>query len=139
MKKKNPLKAGRRYPVSVVIIDMDDFKIVNDTLGHSEGDRLLQEFGTICRQIFRGEDVVARIGGDEFAVILPETDKPAVRSVLERLQEAINRHNVTKPESPISFSAGIGTAKSAGELEDTFRRADNRMYREKKLKKTNNL
>ncbi|NMB56210.1 MAG: diguanylate cyclase [Leptolinea sp.] len=133
---KSRLNLGRRFPVSVVVIDLDDFKSINDSLGHGAGDALLKEFGDIARHVFRAEDVVARIGGDEFAILLPQTDKPAVLEAVQRLRDTVCRYNSKTSGRPICFSAGTGTAKAPGELDDAIRRADNRMYREKKLKKS---
>ena len=133
------LKAGRRYPVSVVIVDMDELKSVNDSLGHSAGDLMLKNFGAIAHRIFRGEDVVARIGGDEFAVLLPETERLTAHAIVDRLREAVVQHNAANPEQKIFFSVGTATAKSADDLDDAIRRADNRMYREKRQKKKDDL
>jgi diguanylate cyclase (GGDEF)-like protein/PAS domain S-box-containing protein len=129
------LKAGRRFPVSIVIVDMDELKSVNDSLGHSAGDLMLKNFGAIAHRVFRGDDVVARIGGDEFAVLLPETERQTAHAIVDRLKEAVVLHNAANPEQKVLFSVGTATAKSADELEDAIRRADNRMYREKRQKK----
>lgn len=132
---KKRLASGRRFPVTAVIIDLDEFKAVNDTLGHNAGDLILHDFGRIIRHVFRAEDVVARIGGDEFAILLPETDKQAAREAVERLRDAVVAHNVETSDHKIYFSVGTGTANAPEELEDAIRRADTRMYHEKKVKK----
>jgi len=76
-------------PLSAIMLDIDHFKRVNDTYGHTVGDRLLQEVAESCRQEVRKVDVVGRYGGDEFAILLPESDLAATRQVAERLRKAI--------------------------------------------------
>lgn len=135
---KNRLRVSRRYPVSVIMIDMDEMKVVNDTYGHRAGDDLLRKFSSIGKQIFRADDVFARIGGDEFAVFLPGTSEKVAKTVVERLKRTFIEHNVEFPDSQILFSVGSATAQTPDELEDAIRRADNRMYREKRQKREAN-
>ncbi|NLF51076.1 MAG: PAS domain S-box protein [Leptolinea sp.] len=132
---KARLKNSRRYPVSVVMVDMDTLKEVNDSQGHQAGDALLRKFASIARRVFRQEDMIARIGGDEFAVFLPETERETVRQALERLRIAVKKYNDQNPELSLSFSAGTATAPSPDELDEAIHRADYRMFREKKQKK----
>lgn len=132
---KARLKNSRRYPVSVVMVDMDTLKEVNDFQGHQAGDALLRKFASIARRVFRQEDMIARIGGDEFAVFLPETERETVRQALERLRIAVKKYNDQNPELSLSFSAGTATAPSPDELDEAIHRADYRMFREKKQKK----
>jgi diguanylate cyclase (GGDEF)-like protein len=124
-----------RRPLSVLMIDLDDFKLVNDTFGHLFGDRVLAWAGELIRSTLRGSDVPARYGGDEFAVILPETDGEAARRVAERILQAC-RMRAFRGESrgplPIGLSIGLATfptdARGAQEL---VAAADRALYRVK--------
>ncbi|MCA9710582.1 MAG: diguanylate cyclase, partial [Myxococcales bacterium] len=80
-----------RQPLTVAYVDLDDFKLVNDSQGHGAGDRVLQRAAETMRTELRRGDVAARIGGDEFVLLLPHTDEPGARSVLQRLHERLQR------------------------------------------------
>lgn len=100
-----------RRPLSVLMLDLDDFKVVNDTFGHLYGDRVLVHVAEQVRSTLRASDVPARYGGDEFAVILPETDREAAAAVAERILEAFERSPFTdEARRTFSVSASIGVA-----------------------------
>ncbi|NMB42348.1 MAG: diguanylate cyclase [Firmicutes bacterium] len=127
----------RFQPVSIIICDVDDLKLVNDTLGHDQGDILLKATAAAVRFPFRSTDIVARIGGDEFAIILPRTNKDAAQKACRRIEESIYHHNISRPELYLSVSLGVGTSDESDQgLIETFKRADSSMYRNK-LNKTN--
>jgi len=129
------LQGGRWDPVGVLLCDVDGLKLVNDTMGHDVGDTLLITASRIIKEAFRGSDMVARIGGDEFAVLLPNSDKKAVFSAAERVREAISSHNATNPDIPMSISIGYITGNTDSKnMSDLFKEADNNMYREKLLR-----
>ncbi len=130
------LTVSRHYPVSVVVADVDGLKMVNDNFGHAEGDRLIRMAARVLREAFRSDDIVARIGGDEFAVILPETDGEAVRSAVKRvlrLQRVASREIA---DFSLSLSTGAATAGQGEELLDALKVADARMYYHKLQKKS---
>jgi diguanylate cyclase (GGDEF)-like protein/PAS domain S-box-containing protein len=118
--------------IGILSCDVDGLKLVNDTLGHDQGDRLLAAAARVIRESFREGDLVARIGGDEFSVVLPNTTEPSVESACQRIQEAVAAYNAASPELPLSISVGFaiknGTHKN---LKDVFKEADNHMYRRK--------
>ncbi len=124
---------GDRYrPVSIIMSDVDGLKLVNDTLGHDAGDTLLVAAAAVVRDIFRKGDMVARIGGDEFAVLLPNCAEATVRRLAGRIGEAVAAYNGANPELPLSVSIGFATgADPAQSLGEVFKEADNAMYREK--------
>jgi diguanylate cyclase (GGDEF)-like protein len=124
------LDQGQDFPVSIIISDLDDMKTVNDEQGHAIGDDLLQHTASVLKNVFRTSDILARIGGDEFAVLLPRTDAATVAKVVVRAQARIMEHNRQNPELPIKLSLGAFTAEK-GKLEDAFIAADRRMYAEK--------
>jgi len=124
------LERGRHFPLSIVMADLDDLKVINDTLGHEAGDLQLKQAALLLRDAFRGEDVVARIGGDEFAVLLPDTDEEAVGEVLARIRESQALWNDSH-ETPIKLSLGIATAKNTCEVLEALKTADHRMYQDK--------
>ena len=100
-----------RRPLSMLMLDLDDFKLVNDTFGHLFGDRVLTWTAELIRSTLRASDVPARYGGDEFAIILPETDHDEARRAAERILEAFrSRAFVGEQRGPVPISASIGVA-----------------------------
>jgi diguanylate cyclase (GGDEF)-like protein len=115
-------------PLALMYVDLDNFKAVNDSLGHETGDELLIKVAATIHSTVRGTDVVARLGGDEFAVLLPETDQEAgltvVRKVQEQLLEGMRQENW-----PVTCSIGLTSFRDAPEsVEEMVRRADAVMY-----------
>ncbi len=127
---------GGREPTSVLMIDLDGLKGVNDGHGHAEGDKLLRRTAAALRTSFRSADVVARIGGDEFVVLLPGVDGEELRCAVRRLLDDVGRMNELHGGQPVRFSLGGGTAVAPGTLAATIRSADARMYRQKQERKS---
>ena len=126
------LQDGRYAPIGIIVCDLNGLKLVNDTLGHESGDELLASAAALIQEYFRSSDIVARIGGDEFAVLLTEVEQEEVQKLVQRLREAVSEYNSNDPKIHLTLS--IGYALSSGEIQDPqalFREADNRMYREK--------
>lgn len=122
---------GCTYPISMVVSDLDGLKHTNDLLGHLAGDNLLRRAAQALRDVFRSTDVIARIGGDEFAVLLPGMDQDGTRRVVDRLRLHLVELNRLQPEPSLSISVGFATAMDADALEQIFHRADLAMYEEK--------
>ncbi len=132
------LERSRQFPVSVINCDLDGLKQINDTFGHAAGDTAITGAAEILRHVFRAEDVVARIGGDEFAIILPNTDIENTPNIIHRLESAIAAHNATLPDGqarPLSLSYGYVTVPVGESLIDGHKLADTRMYEAKAKKK----
>jgi diguanylate cyclase (GGDEF)-like protein/PAS domain S-box-containing protein len=125
------LKSGRFDPVGIMIGDVDGLKLVNDTLGHSMGDTVLVTAANIIQECFRGSDVVSRVGGDEFAVLLPNTERNVIESACCRIRNAVSRNNVSNLQLPLSISLGFAVADGKSSMEELYKEADNQMYREK--------
>ncbi len=129
------MKSSRHYPVSIVMADVDGLKQVNDTFGHAAGDRLIKRAAQALKDSFRSEDMVARIGGDEFAVILPSADQETVKSAIKRVLACLEEINCTGGDHPISISLGSATAEHSNKLAETISLADSLMYYYKKRRK----
>lgn len=126
------LEDGRQVPLGIIVCDIDGLKLVNDTLGHNKGDALLKAAATVIKKPFRKGDMVARTGGDEFAVLLPRTDRAAVEAACARIRSAVLAHNAASPELPLSISVGFAVADAAPvDMNGLLKEADNNMYREK--------
>jgi len=128
------LEKSNEYPVSIIFADIDDLKGVNDTYGHAAGDDLLKRTTQVLSHAFREGDIMARIGGDEFAIILPQTDHDTAESVCERLRETLTKYNAENPKKPIRISYGSSTSEK-GDLKKAVMAADQRMYEEKAARK----
>jgi diguanylate cyclase (GGDEF)-like protein len=112
-------------PLALAIIDLDDFKLINDRQGHAVGDLVLRQFAATTGRALRSIDVAARLGGDEFALLLPNVDAGAARLALQRFQKALLDY-------PLPIGCSVGVAQVVGgDLEDVLRHADDALYRAK--------
>ena len=129
------IKRAKRYghPLSVVMIDIDHFKKVNDSCGHSAGDRVLVELSKICMNTLRESDVFGRYGGEEFAMILVESNMEAAVVTAERIREAIASHKVVEGKMVINISVSLGVAELLpdDDLDSMLKRADIALYQAK--------
>jgi diguanylate cyclase (GGDEF)-like protein len=132
------LERARRYGrgLAVVFCDVDALKELNDTLGHLEGDRVLKRIGASLRESTRGSDFAARVGGDEFAVCLVESDLESGRAFLQRLEDHVAALGQTGSlPAALTMSAGIAHFPGdASSVEGLLRCADERLYEEKRSK-----
>ncbi len=130
------LEKSRLFPISIFMIDVDGLKIINDTQGHAVGDELLQRLAQALQKSFRPEDMVARIGGDEFVIVLPMTKENAAHLALKRINHflELNSHNKNNNSNAIKISIGIATCDKQGSLLNTFKKADDLMYLDKRSK-----
>ncbi|HEY6220718.1 MAG TPA: GGDEF domain-containing protein [Gemmatimonadaceae bacterium] len=103
--------------VSVAAIDIDHFKVINDTHGHPEGDRVIRQLATIMMNTARDTDTVARLGGDEFVVILPDSDLRGTRTFAERLRERVSQTGFGPPGASIAVTISIGVAVAEGKAQ----------------------
>jgi diguanylate cyclase len=126
-----------RKPMTLALLDVDNFKALNDRLGHSVGDEALKHLVAAVREAIRPTDVLARFGGEEFVILLPNADLEAAAEVMKRVQRALTRrfflHNNEKVL--ITFSAGIALWKPGESQEQVTARADAALYRAKKAGK----
>jgi len=126
------LNDGRYTPIAVLVCDVDGLKMYNDSFGHLVGDRLIKKVAELLANNFRAGDVVARIGGDEFAVLLPHVTRATVEKAVAKLQKAISEENANNAEFLLSLSIGMAIdANKKVDLIRLFREADSDMYREK--------
>lgn len=131
---EHELRRGRRFghEVSLLILDIDHFKRVNDTWGHMAGDRVICTIADTCSQYVRSDiDVVGRIGGEEFAIVLPETDYASSLDLAERLRKAVAELSISVESALISPTVSVGAATSSQDcamFRDLLREADKALY-----------
>lgn len=137
---KQQLSSARREGrhASLVYIDMDGLKRLNDTHGHEIGSRVIQEVGDILRETFRSSDLIARIGGDEFVVFETSNDQIDEGNDVQRLQDNVTRHNAQQVRDyEISLSIGVASmdSDSSMTLEELLKHGDKTMYQQKRNKR----
>jgi len=133
------LNNTRKVPLAIIIGDIDGLKQINDNYGHKMGDKYIKKTGEIFDLATRNEDVVSRIGGDEFAAVLPNTDGDATRKLCNRINSLCKKINDTDelPES-LEISLGYEIMNDVNQdLNNIFEKADQKMYKNKKKRKTN--
>jgi diguanylate cyclase (GGDEF)-like protein len=126
------LDTKRQLPLSIIMGDVNGLKTINDTFGHQEGDRLLIDAAAILKKACRKEDIVCRIGGDEFAVLLPKTKKETAIKICSRLRKACE--TTERAVALIRFALGVATRNGDDQnFDEVFREAENMMYLDKPL------
>ncbi len=120
-----------RSRLSVALIDLDDFKTINDTYGHLVGDQVLRELASLIRGNLRSTDMVGRYGGEEFIVVMPETDFTTAAGVVERLRKVVEE-TFFEPVGSVSISVGLTSLREGDSVESLLRRADEFLYRAKR-------
>ncbi len=129
--------AARGKPLTVLVLDIDYFKSINDTYGHDAGDDVLREFALRIRKSIRGIDLACRYGGEEFVVVMPETDMAVATMVAERLRRRIAARAVSDPagrraRSRSPFRSGSRRSAANDTAATVLKRADQALYRAKR-------
>jgi diguanylate cyclase (GGDEF)-like protein/PAS domain S-box-containing protein len=130
------LQHNMRLPVSIIVVDVDGLKLTNDSKGHEAGDRLIVSVATILTEACRGDDTIARVGGDEFSILLPATDEENLQVVLDRINKSQDRFNNANSNFKVEFSKGSATALKGKDISNALRLADERMYADKMMRKS---
>nr|WP_277626207.1 GGDEF domain-containing protein [Arsenicicoccus piscis] len=121
--------AERGEPLSLVLLDIDHFKVVNDSFGHLVGDQVLADLGALLRRHARPSDVVTRYGGEEFAILQPRTPLPVAEAFAERLREAVADYRWTAADpGRVTISAGVASALDRTDDRSLIRAADRALY-----------
>jgi diguanylate cyclase (GGDEF)-like protein/PAS domain S-box-containing protein len=124
------LDTKRQLPISIIMADVNGLKIINDSFGHQKGDQLLVKTAKILKSTIRDEDILARQGGDEFAIILPKTDRKSAQQIINRIKRKCEKTEADE----LRVSIALGTATKTEEIEDIeeiLKQADNDMYQNK--------
>jgi diguanylate cyclase (GGDEF)-like protein/PAS domain S-box-containing protein len=128
----NRLERKSLRPVSAIIIDLNGLKEANDQLGHEAGDALLRRFGEVLNGVASAPVTASRIGGDEFAILMPGADTRAATAMADTVRELLKINNQFYSDAPISMSLGVATSEPGETMEHVVRRADALMYDEKR-------
>jgi diguanylate cyclase (GGDEF)-like protein len=128
----NDPSAPPELPITIMVCDLDSLKLVNDTLGHPVGDALLQTAATILQEVCPFNAIVSRIGGDEFAILMPQTGAASAHELNRLIQTKVDHHNAQYENLPLGISIGWAVAESASfKMRALFNQADAAMYRDK--------
>lgn len=124
------ISLARRHgqPLCLVMADLDHFKRINDTFGHEAGDRVLVHFADLLKRTCRKEDLPARLGGEEFAVLLPMTPEEGALQFGNRVREELRKARILDREEPVTTSMGLALLGPGEDLDALLRRADKALY-----------
>lgn len=120
--------------LSIIIVDIDDLKDINDKLGHRAGDKHIIDAAEIISGAFRKADIVARIGGDEFCALLPFVDGNTAEYYRGKIMAGVEAHNSQRNGPKIGLSVGVATSFSSDKVIEVFQRADEDLYKDKRGK-----
>lgn len=126
------LERRAAFPVSIIMVDLNELKAVNDQFGHAAGDALLRRTGEVLAEAIDKPSHAARIGGDEFAVLMPMTDEKEAQVVMETIEKLVELNNQFYSARPLNLSLGVATSEPGERLESVAKRADARMYEAKR-------
>lgn len=130
------IEQNKIRPVSIISVDLTGLKMINDYLGHSRGDEVLTATASIMRGTLRRSDCIARVGGDEFLILLPGCDESRGHKVREKLRKAFNEYNAAKPPLPVFVAIGIAATESMDRsLKTAMAIADEQMYEDKRARR----
>lgn len=121
----------QRNPLSIILLDIDDFKRINDTFGHDEGDEVIKSISNLLTKNVRGTDTLSRWGGEEFVILLPSTSLEQAKIVANNLRRIIFEHNFNIPQQKISCSFGVAIYNPEDTKEKLFKRVDKILYKAK--------
>ena len=123
----------RAYPLSIAVCDIDHFKSINDNLGHLRGDKVLKLVARELSRRIRNEDFVARFGGEEFVIVMPDTDEPSAVAAVEKVRSCIEEcpFNFNNERIPVTASFGVTSFSEGDTIESCFERADKALYKAK--------
>jgi diguanylate cyclase (GGDEF)-like protein len=127
--------ARHNRPLSVLLFDLDRFKVINDEHGHLGGDHVLRELAGLMREVIRTEEMLARYGGEEFVVVLPECPHQIAMNVAERLRKLVEQHTFLLDDEaiPVTISVGVASLTNPGEtVTELLDRADEKLYEAKR-------
>ena len=125
------MQAERHDLITFIVADLNELKEVNDTLGHAAGDSLIRRAAEVLKATFEPDAIVARVGGDEFVVVLTHTPASAAEQALVRIRSLLALNNKYYRGAPLSFALGMATSQPGQALDAVLRRADDAMYRDK--------
>ena len=131
MEELNRLVRKGPWPVAVVVVDLNGLKAINDEYGHAAGDAMLRRVGEVLSKAVDSPDCAARIGGDEFALLLPACDERGAQVVTDRIASLLELNNQFYPGKPLSLAIGTAIAATGDQVEAAVHRADQAMYAEK--------
>lgn len=120
------------HNLSLLLLDLDFFKNINDTYGHDQGDKVLKQFAEILRSSCRAEDLASRIGGEEFALILPLTSSREARALAQRIGQSVRQRVLLPDDRQVTVSIGLAEYLADDSLETIFKRADQALYQAKR-------
>ncbi len=120
----------RNLPITLIMIDMNGLKLINDAFGHEAGDTNLKKIASVLKRVCREGEIIARIGGDEFVILLPKSNGNIAEEIIHRINEALSKETIENVA--LSISAGFSTKEEGSQtMKDVFRRAEDAMYRQK--------